>query len=525
MPEYDPLLTMAALNMAVVSLHRITSTWDRLILDQEYSSIINNIRMGEINADQELTGLYQEIVRVINSGRLREEERTAIERDYTESKRKGIKEIISGNVTSSYNSNPLKWLGKLAVSCVSEYFTSKVKGEINYSGERLRLMAEELDEYDELQRKLLGSSWTLLRQYNLSDSYRLIQNGLEKFYAAMQELNPSKRNRMLKYIEGDFAMYSPYWFYCGRTVREAGDLTDAKKCFDRFGDVWRPVLRKDPYKVEALKFRIEELMQEENHGTVLECLAEMRENTPLEDWSNNIYMGMMYFALGMKDKAEECVMCNLDFGFETEASGALMEKFSKETPPEIPSVTPEKVIQLPPSPAPQKPNPQPQPITVATPVQITPPTPAKPKRLNKKLLQEHARRGGSEAQYQLARIREKQHLYSQHVLGELILLALSITVLAGLFYIKFTSWLWCIGVLVIAFLVVVMYYDSIPSGKRNNNDMLGWYRAAAVQGHAEAQYRLGRNYSEAFMWFTKAAGSGHPGAREKLRTFPEKYKH
>ena len=34
MPEYDPLLTMSALNMAIVSLHRITSSGDRLILDR-----------------------------------------------------------------------------------------------------------------------------------------------------------------------------------------------------------------------------------------------------------------------------------------------------------------------------------------------------------------------------------------------------------------------------------------------------------------------------------------------------------
>ena len=60
MPDYDPLLTMSALNMAVVSLHRITSSGDRLTLDREYTNIINNIRMGEINDDPELTGLYSE---------------------------------------------------------------------------------------------------------------------------------------------------------------------------------------------------------------------------------------------------------------------------------------------------------------------------------------------------------------------------------------------------------------------------------------------------------------------------------
>ena len=40
MPE---LLTMSALNMAIVSLHRITSSGDRLILDRNFNIICEKI--------------------------------------------------------------------------------------------------------------------------------------------------------------------------------------------------------------------------------------------------------------------------------------------------------------------------------------------------------------------------------------------------------------------------------------------------------------------------------------------------
>ena len=105
--EYDPLLTMTALNLAVVSLHRITSTGDRLTLDQEYTGIINNLRMGEINADSALTTLYQEIVRVIHSGRLRDEDKAEIESEYSRQKQKSIKAIITGNLAKSFSKNPV----------------------------------------------------------------------------------------------------------------------------------------------------------------------------------------------------------------------------------------------------------------------------------------------------------------------------------------------------------------------------------------------------------------------------------
>ena len=40
---YDPQHTMLALNMAIVSIHRIITTQDRIVLDQEYNTIINKL--------------------------------------------------------------------------------------------------------------------------------------------------------------------------------------------------------------------------------------------------------------------------------------------------------------------------------------------------------------------------------------------------------------------------------------------------------------------------------------------------
>lgn len=143
MSEYDPLLTMSALNMAIVSLHRITSSGDRLILDREYDSIINNLRMGKINADPELMSLYQEIVKVIHKGRLRDDVRAAIVREDSEKKQKSIGEIIKGNALKTFSTNPLKWLGKLAMSSASEYFTQQKKVQAD-NEEQLRLKLDEL---------------------------------------------------------------------------------------------------------------------------------------------------------------------------------------------------------------------------------------------------------------------------------------------------------------------------------------------------------------------------------------------
>ena len=58
-----------------------------------------------------------------------------------------------------------------------------------------------------------------------------------------------------------------------------------------------------------------------------------------------------------------------------------------------------------------------------------------------------------------------------------------------------------------------------------------WYRKAAEQGYADAQYNLGscyyngkgvpQNYAEAVKWYCKAVGQGHADAIELLEKLGE----
>ena len=98
-----------------------------------------------------------------------------------------------------------------------------------------------------------------MRKYNLQDSCRITQNGLKNLSSAMSESDPSKRVRMLKYLEDEFSAYAPYWFYRSEASRLSGNEDGAEKDFHKFCEVWRPVLRKDPYVAEAMKSRIKDL--------------------------------------------------------------------------------------------------------------------------------------------------------------------------------------------------------------------------------------------------------------------------
>ncbi|MBR1438344.1 MAG: hypothetical protein IJ587_07380, partial [Synergistaceae bacterium] len=197
--EYDPQHTMLALNMAIVSIHRIVSTQDRIILDQEYNTIINKLALGNIESDYEMTGLFAELMNFITGKGLRQEEAQRFQERYNRREQRQIINALSG--IRAYGGNLWSWLGSLATSCVSSYFTyHSAKGELleGLNDDLWQLKKEEIEDCNDLQVKLLNSSWNLLRQYKLPDEYRLTQETLDGYYKAVNEADPAKRLRMLR---------------------------------------------------------------------------------------------------------------------------------------------------------------------------------------------------------------------------------------------------------------------------------------------------------------------------------------
>ena len=340
--SYDPQHTILALNMAVVSVHRILSAQDRITLDAEYQNIINNLSIGNIRSDPEITDLYRRLLDIAQNKKLRQDESAEIRKRYDAQNSSNIKyalsemaEISRGVLAGDENAGKFfVGLGRLLSACTAGYFLGKAEGinqSINLNAEMFRLKAEDMRDFNDLQKELLSSSWNLLNKYHLPDEYRLVQRALDDFYRAVDEPDtPSRRLRMLKAIESDFRVYPPYWYYRARAALDVDDNYEAEKCFDEFDKVWRPVLRKDPYKLEATKYRINTLLNDgvndESRKNILELAEIMRDNTLREDWTNNLFAAALYYSLGDKDTAVKCAEINIDFGYEYELSSAMLKQ-------------------------------------------------------------------------------------------------------------------------------------------------------------------------------------------------------
>ncbi len=338
--EYDPQHTMLALNMAIVSVNRILTTQDRTVLDWEYENIINRLAIGNIEGDTEIRSLFDELLSFISGKRLRQEDLKRLK----DSRKHREQEAYYRSMSKKYenrnapeNDSLWGWIASMIVSAVSsaktgdyDYQASKEQIHREISSESWKLTRQELEDCNRLQSTLLNLSWGLISKYHLPNEYRLTQENIREFLAAMEAQDPAKRLGRLSFIERKFKVYPPYWFFRADSAMRAGNSQECRKCFDRFNEVWRPVLNYDPYKLEAVKFRIRELAEKgvpegETVNELRGLVETLRDYTAPGDWESNLFAGIVYFALGNKDEAVNCVEYgNIEPGYEREISGVIL---------------------------------------------------------------------------------------------------------------------------------------------------------------------------------------------------------
>jgi len=330
--DYDPHFTMLALNMAVVSVFNIVSTQDRIVLDQEYDNIINNLKLGNIEDDKEIKDLYDELMNVISKSRLRVEERQRFKEKFDWKKRQAIVRALSG--IQAQGDDAWSFLGSLLVSSATAYFSYREEmnaPEEKFTDDVWKLKKDQIQDFDELQRKLLSSSWSLLRKYSLPDEYRITQRDLEDFNRAVNEQDKYRSVRMFRALEPDFKAYPIFWFFYGKAAKKENNNDLAERCFQEFDRIWRPVLRLDPYRLETAKYKIESLLKSHaSRDDIFEQLRIIRENAPRENWNAKLFLGVLYFALGDKKLGIEFVEENIFFDIEKDLSMLILRSMDQD---------------------------------------------------------------------------------------------------------------------------------------------------------------------------------------------------
>lgn len=315
---YDPRTTAVLMNLCRESLCKIVNYNDRVVLDEEYSRLANNIDVTLIR-DDEIAALIQKLMIELNALRLDEDAKAQIVGYYERKLNLSIldaikppKELLRGA------SDPILMACK-AILLTSWGTTNRAKALSKYNKELaekvVALRADELKRLAELRTAFFGTEYALYKRYGLPDRLNIKEVQLEQYIRVIQDEDPGRRLERLERLKEDFEAYPPFWYQIGLAAQEAGNNTLALVYYRRFDETALPMLREDPDRVAVCMHRIMLLDPVQDRAAILRDLETIERNTRYYyRWENMLFAALTYYALGDVDNARRLIRTSINEG-------------------------------------------------------------------------------------------------------------------------------------------------------------------------------------------------------------------
>lgn len=255
---YDPLQTALALNYCQVSLANVISYNDKIILDQEYDNIINNINLSRVK-DEEIVSLFMDLMDALTKSRLQVGDKQWLQRAYEKQMENAIYSAVGRSGITVVSGNPLVLAGQAVFSVGMSYFNyqkniAQYKEALEKS--KWELKKEELEYLNYIRKSFFEASWRLIQKYNFPDEWRLSEKQINEYIDILKDTDSERKFRKLRRIEDSFQAYPPFWYYFGKTAQDIQNTAYALECYKIFETKQKGIFRCDPYYASVCMNRI-----------------------------------------------------------------------------------------------------------------------------------------------------------------------------------------------------------------------------------------------------------------------------
>lgn len=316
------------LNLAQVSIQTISAYNNRLVLDREYNSIINNINLRSI-PDSRLVDLLKELLDALVQAKLTDRERERIDVELQRRADQLFEEAASGviggaaKVTTSiatqqyYNALPAIMS---AGSVYWDYRKNSEKLERSREDQNWEIDNQVFVEINQINKKLLELSWELYNEYNIPDYRRLTSEDIKEIIDVGKVGAAEKRLRLLNqdHLKNKFSFYSPYWFYLGFAAHQSYSASGKNEfrelsinAYKRYAELAFEILKKDEMLTSAKLGLVQILDPEQSRAEILKLLTWLNNNPP-KDWAEITTLAICFEKVGNKQNAIKWAQYNVD---------------------------------------------------------------------------------------------------------------------------------------------------------------------------------------------------------------------
>ena len=321
--KYDPIQTALALNYAQMSICRIVTYNDRVVLDQEYDNIINNINLKKIK-DEEIMNLLQSLMDSLTESKLVAGDKEWLVKDYEKKVEKAVYDSFSNGAGLAAGAATAALTGNFAGAANNltqvgmQYFNYQKmledqKDQLEKS--KWELEKETIEFLNYQRKKMLRTSWELIQRYDLPDEWRLTEKQINDYIEILKDDQIDRKLRKLKRIESEFQAYPPYWYYYGKTAQENSKPEMALKFYNKYEEVRKGIFRSDPFFSSACMNRIALLDYDKDKDEILRNLEIITEQSK-DDNNLTMFCALSYMRCNEYEKAKKLFQKNIDEEFQ-----------------------------------------------------------------------------------------------------------------------------------------------------------------------------------------------------------------
>lgn len=363
-PDNKATQAMLALNYCHTSLVKILAYEDRIVLDEEYNNIINNINLTTIH-DEEILTVLQNLMDTLTTYKLADTDKDILVKEYN--KRiaaasyaafnfsfkdivagKNLKDLAIGIMTTlpetlfknvlnkalqGVMSGGLLGVGFVTMDSLASMGDpyQNYRDNIEDYHEKLEREIWKLDKttiqaVNETRKTFLQVYWKLMQKYNIPDNWRLTEKQIQRAIDVFKEQDVEKKLRLLEGIQQDFAVFPPFWYELAQTSQKSGKFEQAFEIYGKIEQEHTAFFREDHDFSSSLMNKVvlekaiqktqPELLQQLGIAVNIPNDLKLITANSSDDWRKNLFAALQYLELNDYDTARALITKNIDMNQE-----------------------------------------------------------------------------------------------------------------------------------------------------------------------------------------------------------------
>lgn len=303
------------LNYLHGSLNKIILYNDKIVLENEYNNIINNINLTVID-DKELIDTVTGLMDTLTNFRLTEMDREQFKKEYQQKLENSMNDALMG-ASSIRGSNPVEMAVNAVLGMGNAYLSYKttqtnLKNDLNKSD--YELDKNVLRDLNTIRKEFIVTYWGIMKKYNMPDKWRISENQFERFINILKsEDNDIKYNKLIRMKE-ELEILPMFWYELSLISRKLNKKDEELIYITKYEELNDKLLRDNSLYSLLLANKASYL----NINTEQNQLKDILESIMKVDSLNGnrkIFVALKYKELGLVKEADKLLSENIDDNF------------------------------------------------------------------------------------------------------------------------------------------------------------------------------------------------------------------